>query len=95
MLVVNLLSRLKIRKSTHLWMSFFFRKVPPCYPSGIVGPLESCLNGWNLGLSDMFLNAPTGILIILIRSGVPIITLKQPSNKSSTPFKKSEINKYF
>ena len=43
-------------------------------------------------LSDMFLKAP-GILL-LISSGVLIVNLKQPSNKSSIPFKKSEINKY-
>ena len=43
-------------------------------------------------LSDMFLKAP-GILP-QISSGVLIVNLKQPSNKSSIPFKKSEINKY-
>ena len=39
----------------------------------------------------MFLKALKGILL-LFSSGVCTITLKQPSNKSSIPFKKSEIN---
>ena len=36
----------KIQKSTHPQIIVFFRKVPPCYPSDIVGPLGYGFNDW-------------------------------------------------
>ena len=79
-----------IQKSTNLWIIIFFRKVPPCYPSDIVGPLKSALNQWKL---VCYVPQGSGILL-LINSGVCIVILKQPSNKSFFPFQKSEINKW-
>ena len=80
----------KILKSTHPWIIVIFRTIPPCYTSDIVGPLGSGLIEWKL-----VCHVPPGIPLLISSDVFIIFDLKQPSNKSSIPFKKSEINKYF